>query len=188
MRSISNDNNIDQCNHPEHNTTSDRTPNHHPHNQQPIPPQLSPEPPQKMPRRSARISKREQHQANRLYVHPNSYGNTKPGFFRRWGTAPRQQLRSSKVSWHHELPMGNTLAPHHHRRVAQPTLPPQVKDCLRCQTGNPPAQSTKNNSALRSWNEDLRRQEQRFIRDQEHERNMFMRRIDFHQRLSLIHI
>ena len=78
LRSISNDNTIDQCNNPEYNTTPDRTTDYITNNQQPIPLQLPSKSPQKMPRRSARINKREQHQANRLYVHPNSYGNTKP--------------------------------------------------------------------------------------------------------------
>ena len=154
MKSISNDNIIDQCNNPKHNTASDRTTNYDQRNKQPISQKFPPESPQKMPRRSARISKREQHQANRLYIHPNTNGNVQPGFFRRRGNAPRQQLRGGRVPRDLELPMGHPTPAHHYRRVAQPPVQAKVPDCFRCQTGHPPATSTA--ASLITWNEDLR--------------------------------
>ena len=73
LKCISNDNNIDKCNNPQHTTTTDRAIDHPQRHQQPVPQELPSQPPQKMPRRSARINKREQHQANRclLYTSPS---------------------------------------------------------------------------------------------------------------------
>ena len=109
---------------------------------------------------------------------PTSMSNL--GFFRRRGDAPRQQLWGGRVPRDLELPMGHPPSANHHRRVAQPPVQAQVPDCFRCQTGHPPA--ARATTSLRSWNEDLRMQEHRFLRDQEHERAMFMRKLDFHRR------
>ena len=79
--------------------------------------------------------------------------------------------------------MGHTSTSGHHRRLAQSPVPKKVQNCLRCQKRHSPAPCTT--ASLRRWNEDLRMQERRFIRDQEHERIMFMRKIDFHRRKAI---
>ena len=177
LKAISNDSSDPQDTNTEHPTTSSRATNLTNNYQLPLPPKLSPSTPTRC---------QDVHQD--LTRSSNSTAPTGST-----STQTQGEMSSQDSSADRGMHLGSSFGATEYHGITTyqwATLlllviiivwlnQEKVPHCIRCKERHPPAPCTT--ASLRQWNEDLRQQERKFIRDQQHEHRLLMLKMDYHR-------